>query len=99
MQAGLRLNPEFDVEFENFAGGAANGGTNALETALALSQVIELGDKRNLRRAVAEADLGLISIKQRGQEPDLLAEVTRRFSIPLVARRTARHAIRMGDCG
>jgi hypothetical protein len=79
VQADLRPNPDLDVELENFAGSGATTGTDALETTLSLSQVIELGGKRGSRRAAAEADLDLISVEQRARQLDVLAEVTRRF--------------------
>lgn len=77
VQAGLRPNPELTLEFENFAGSKASA--DALETTLAMSQVIELGGKRRLRVAVAEADRELVAAEQRAHQLDLLAEVTRRF--------------------
>jgi outer membrane protein, heavy metal efflux system len=79
VQAGLRPNPDLDVELENFAGSGATTGTDALETTLSLSQVVELGGKRGSRRAAAEADLDLINVEQRARQLDVLAEVTRRF--------------------
>ena len=79
VQADLRPNPDLGVELENFAGSGATTGTDALETTLSLSQVIELGGKRGSRRAAAEADLDLISVEQRARQLDVLAEVTRRF--------------------
>jgi len=78
-QARLRPNPEVSLEFENFAGNGAQRGTDALETTLALSQVIELGGKRAARGRVAESDLELAEIDRRAQELDVLAETTRRF--------------------
>ena len=54
LQAGLSPNPEVGVEFENFAGSGALSGTDALETTLLLSQLIELGGKRDLRVQIAE---------------------------------------------
>lgn len=79
VQAGLRPNPELGIELENFAGGGDFGGVDALETTLSLSQVVELGSKRALRRSVAEADLDGVTIERRARELDVLAEVTRRF--------------------
>ena len=59
LQAGIRPNPELGVEMENFAGGGEFTGTDAAETTVTLSQLIELGGKRAKRRAAAtlEADL------------------------------------------
>lgn len=79
LQAGLRINPELGVELENFAGTGATSAAKSLEATLSLSQVIELGDKRNLRLAAAEAEADLASIAQRARQLDVLAEVTRRF--------------------
>src|SRR5262245_11676722 len=59
-QAGLRPNPQLDVELENFAGTGAVKGFDALETTLSLSQVLELGDKRKLRVGVAEGDRDVV---------------------------------------
>src|SRR5262245_5893400 len=55
VQAGLRINPELNLELENFAGTGDVNAFGALETTLSLSQVIELGGKLDLRRGVAEA--------------------------------------------
>jgi len=85
-QAGLRPNTEASLELENFAGNGAQRGTDALETTLALSQVIELGGKRAARLAVAEADLESSAVGQRAHELDALAETTRRFIDAAAAR-------------
>lgn len=79
IQAGLGPNPTLDVEFENFAGSGSANGADVLETTLSLSQVIELGSKRDRRRSVAEADSELIEIERRARQLDALAEVTQRF--------------------
>ena len=91
-QAGLRINPELDVELENFAGSGDLNGIDALETTLSLSQVIELGDKRRLRVGVAEADRDLIAIEQRARQLDILAEVARRFIDVVAAQERVRFA-------
>lgn len=79
VQADLRPNPTVSAEFENFVGTGGYKGIDSLETTLSLSQVVELGGKRALRRSAAEADLDVVSIEQRARELDVLAEVTRRF--------------------
>jgi cobalt-zinc-cadmium efflux system outer membrane protein len=93
VQAGKRLNPELSLELENFAGGGEAQGTDALETTLAFSQVVELGGKRSLRRSIAEVDSDLITLDLRARQLDLLADVTRRF-IDVVA---AQERIRFAD--
>lgn len=86
VRAGSRPNPEVGLELENFAGSGAVAGIDALETTLTLSQVIELGEKRTLRRAVAEADSDWVAIDQRSRQLDVLTEVTRRFIDVTVAQ-------------
>ena len=92
LQAGLRPNPELTVELENFAGSGAIRGTDGLETTLSLGQVVEMGDKRRLRQSAAKADLDLVTIEQRAQELDVLADVTRRFIDVVAAQERVRFA-------
>lgn len=54
LQAGFRPNPRASVDVENIAGNGEFSGTDATETTLALSQVIEMGGKRPLRRNVGQ---------------------------------------------
>ena len=54
LQAGFRPNPQVSFEIENIAGNGEFSGTDAMETTLALSQVIEMGGKRPLRRDVGQ---------------------------------------------
>lgn len=83
-QAGVRPNPELSVELENFAGTGAVRRTQALETTLSLSQVVELGGKRALRTQFAERDRDVATIERQAQQLDVLADVTQRF-IELIA--------------
>lgn len=53
LQAGLLPNPEIGIEMENFAGGGEFSGTDAAETTVTLSQLVELGGKRAKRREAA----------------------------------------------
>jgi cobalt-zinc-cadmium efflux system outer membrane protein len=78
-QAGLRPNPEISLELENFAGTGAVKGVKALETTLSLSQVVELGGKRALRKEFAERDRDVVTIERQAQQMDVLADVTQRF--------------------
>ena len=54
LQAGFRPNPQVSFEIENIAGNGEFSGTDSMETTLALSQVIEMGGKRPLRRDVGQ---------------------------------------------
>ncbi|MEJ0087374.1 MAG: TolC family protein [Pseudomonadota bacterium] len=85
-QARLRPNPEVSLELENFGGDGARRGTEALETTLVLSQVVELGGKRSARMAVADSGFELADIERRAHQLDLLAETTRRFIDAAAAR-------------
>ena len=78
-QAGLRPNPELELEFENFAGTGEAGGTDLLETTLSLSQVIELGGKRGRRKQVAHSGYETLTIERQIRQLDVLAEVSRRY--------------------
>ncbi|WP_293860285.1 TolC family protein [Steroidobacter sp.] len=93
VQAGLRPNPGLGLELENFAGTGATKRIDSLETTLSLSQVVELGGKRGLRRAAAEADLDVVGVEQRARELDVLSEVTGRFIDVVAAQERVRFAI------
>ena len=53
LQAQKRPNPELSLELENIGGSGSFESGEQLETTLALSQVIEMGDKREQRRQVS----------------------------------------------
>jgi len=76
-QAKLRPNPELGIALENFGGSL--GGTAVLESTLTLSQVIELGDKRERRTDVARFGRDTVAIEREAKQLDVLADVTRRF--------------------
>lgn len=84
-QAALRPAPEASFELENVAGTGEVGGFDAAEATFALSQVIELGDKRDARIGTALASRNALEIEREAAGLDVLAEVTRRFIA--VARR------------
>jgi outer membrane protein, heavy metal efflux system len=77
--AGLKPALQVGATLENAAGSGEFSGTKSAEVTLALSSVIEMGDKRDARvSAITERQQGL-AIEQRIVELDLLADVTRRF--------------------
>lgn len=97
-QAQRRPIPEISLELENFAGSGETKGVEALEATLALSQVIELGDKRAYRVSVAAVNRELSGIDRKAQQMDVLAEVTRRFIDVVLAQQavtltTRAHAL------
>jgi cobalt-zinc-cadmium efflux system outer membrane protein len=79
--ATAALRPPFELQAETqdaFGTGRASGFDSA-ETTFALSQVIELGGKRALRRDAANATTAIVDAERAAAELDVLAEVTRRF--------------------
>jgi len=78
-QAGQRPATEASFELENGLGSGEFRGLDAAEATFALSQVIELGDKRRLRSAVAQSGRDVLSVERQAAQLDVLAEVTRRF--------------------
>jgi cobalt-zinc-cadmium efflux system outer membrane protein len=77
--AGLRPPLQANAGIEDALGSGSLNGFDRTEITLSLSQVIELGDKRDARLDVAGRRLQVLQAEQRITELDLLAEVTRRF--------------------
>lgn len=78
-QAALRPAPEVSIDLENFAGTGEAKGLSVTEATFALSQVIELGGKRDARIDTAQAGRSALDIERQATQLDVLAEVTRRF--------------------
>ena len=78
-QAGLGPNPELSVQLEDFAGTGRVRDFDAAQVTFALSQVIELGSKRERRVDAAQKAQGLLAVEVQARQLDVLAEVTRRF--------------------
>jgi len=85
-QAGLLPNPELGVEAENFGGSGDFSGTNAMETTVQLSQLIELGGKRSRRKQVASAEQDLGKWDYEIELSDILTEVAKSFAEVLGAQ-------------
>lgn len=77
--AGLRPAPTVSATVENVLGNGEHGGLNTAETTFALSQVVELGGKRQARIGAAQSGRELIAVTEQAAQLDVLAEVTRRF--------------------
>ena len=85
LQAGLRPNPEASLVVEDILGtGRFRGGREAQVT-LQLSQLVELGAKREKRVAVAAASREVAAREYEAKRAEVLADVTRKF-IRVVAR-------------
>ncbi len=74
IEAGLLPNPEAEFEVENFAGSGDIGGFKSAETTIALSQLIELGDKRMKRQQLASTDRDLARWDYEVKRVDLLSQ-------------------------
>ena len=77
--AALRPPLEFQAEVQDAFGTGRASGFDIAETTFALSQVIELGGKRDLRAGAAAAGTAVTTADRAAAELDVLAEVTRRF--------------------
>lgn len=95
LQAGLRPNPVLSLESENLFGSGDFSGTDAAETTLSLSQPIELGNKRSLRRELAEAETALAGSDYIQTKADVLAKTTENFFTVLAAQERLRLADEM----
>lgn len=97
LQAGLLPNPEVGVEFENFAGSGELRGADALETTIVLSQLIELGGKRELRVQVAEEAWQVSALDYEAQRLEVLVETAARFVRVLDVQQRVAFAERARD--
>ena len=64
---------------ENVLGTGAASGVNGVELTLSLASVLERGDKRGARVALAQRRLDGIELQREGKRLDVLAEVARRY--------------------
>lgn len=79
VQAGQRPAMAASIELENALGSGDYNSFDAAEGTFALSQVIELGGKRDARGAAAQSGRELLAVERQAAQLDVLAEVTRRF--------------------
>jgi cobalt-zinc-cadmium efflux system outer membrane protein len=86
LQAGLRPNPELQVELEEFGGGGERSGFDAAETTVQIGQPIELGGKRARRTRVAAAGKELVQWDYESARLDLVREVSQTFTAVLAAQ-------------
>lgn len=86
LQAGLRPNPELQVELEEFGGSGERSGLDAAETTLQVGQSIELGGKRAKRARAAEADKELVRWDYESARLDLTREVSQALTAVMAAQ-------------
>lgn len=89
----MSLTPAISIglELENFGGSGEYKGSDAAETSISLSSVLELGSgKRTARVAVAEVKLNILAAQQKALSLDILAQVTAVFIQTLAAQKSMR---------
>jgi outer membrane protein, heavy metal efflux system len=86
LQAGLLPNPEFSVEVENFGGNGTRRESEALESSLRISQLLELGGKRSKRKTLAALDTDLARRDYQSKRLDVLTGAAGSFVDVLAAQ-------------
>lgn len=67
------------LDLENAPRSGQDSTFDSAETTLSLASMFELGDKRDARVAVADAQVSALALQQEARRADLLAEVARRY--------------------
>ncbi|WP_374679712.1 TolC family protein [Hydrocarboniphaga effusa] len=99
-QAALRPSPELDLLVEDIGGTGDRSGFDTAQTTLSLSQIIELGGKRDARGEVAKASLDRQRTEHAARQLDIVAEVARRFVATLAQQSrvvAAREAVGLAE--
>ena len=86
VQAGLRPNPELQVELEEFGDRGERSGLDAAETTIQIGQPVELGDKRARRTRVAIEGKALVQWDYESARLDVVREVSLAFTEVLAAQ-------------
>src|SRR5258707_2574048 len=87
VQAGTIPNPELSFELDNALGSGPYKGLRSAETALQLSQLVELGGKREARLAAGEAGIGTAVWQRRATRLEVLSETAIAFITVVSAQR------------
>jgi len=85
IQSGLPVNPEVQLELEDFGGSKETRGFDGAQTTLSLSQAFLLGGKRSKRVRLAALDRDLAGWDYEAKRLDVLTEVTKAY-IDLIAK-------------
>ncbi len=85
-QASLSPNPEIGIDIENIAGSGAFSGADQAETTIGLSQVIELGAKRQARTDAARRQRDLSGWDYEIKRMEVLTRVSKAFTAVLSAQ-------------
>jgi cobalt-zinc-cadmium efflux system outer membrane protein len=78
---GARSTPyRLVTDIENFGGTNSVSGFDATETTLRLSKTVQLGDKRQYRTELGDANVGLVQLDATVRELELAADVSRVYA-------------------
>lgn len=86
-QAGALPNPELGFELDNALGSGRYRGVRSAETTLQLSQLVELGGKREARLAAGEAGVGITVWQRRASRLEVMSETAIAFITIVSAQR------------
>lgn len=86
VQAGLRPNPVARLDVDDIAGTGERSGWDSGETTLGLSQLIELGKKREKRRRSAALERDIAAGEHLVRRRNVIAETTAAFASVFVAQ-------------
>jgi cobalt-zinc-cadmium efflux system outer membrane protein len=87
IQAGVLPNPDVSFELDNALGSGPYKGLRSAETNLQLSQLVELGGKREARIAAGEAGIGTAVWQRRATRLQVLSEAAIAFITIISAQR------------
>jgi cobalt-zinc-cadmium efflux system outer membrane protein len=87
VQAGALPNPDLSFELDNALGSGPYQGLQAAETTLQLSQLVELGGKREARLTAGEAGIGTAVWQRRATRLEVLSETAVAFIAVVSAQR------------
>lgn len=87
IQAGALPNPDVSFELDNALGSGPYKGARSAETTLQLSQLVELGGKREARLAAGEAGVGSAVWQRRATRLEVLSETAIAFITIISAQR------------
>lgn len=87
VQAGALPNPNLSFELDNALGSGPYKGLQSAETNLQLSQLVELGGKREARLAAGEAGIGTAVWQRRATRLEVLSETAISFITVVSAQR------------
>lgn len=95
LTAGLRPNPQLDIEVEDVGGRGERSGFDGAQTTVQIGQPLELGGKRAKRTHVAALDKELVQWDYQSARLDVVHETARAFVATLAAQERLAWAERL----